>query len=98
MKIIIIIKEVINMPRGFGRGWGAFGWFGYPFWGWGRGNPFPFCRWFPWLPRWWWATPYAGYYLGTIPYFGYPFGTGWSQWPGYGYQTGATQPQTGKSS
>jgi len=32
--------------------------YGYP-WFWGR------CRWFPWLPRWWWSgiygplTPYA---------------------------------------
>lgn len=66
------------MPRGFGRGWG-FGWFGAPFGrGWRRGNPFPFCRWFPWLPRWWWATPYAGYYAKTIPYLGI-FGYG----PGY---------------
>jgi len=30
------------------------GWFG---WGRGFGNPYPFCRWFPWLPRWWWAYP-----------------------------------------
>jgi len=36
--------------------------YGYPYWPWGR------CRWFPWLPRWWWSgvygalTPYA-----TIP-------------------------------
>ncbi|MFX0195047.1 MAG: DUF5320 domain-containing protein [Candidatus Hodarchaeota archaeon] len=29
-------------------------------WGFGRGfgpNPFWNCRWFPWLPRWWWAYP-----------------------------------------
>lgn len=31
-------------------------------WGRGRGrgfgpNPFWNCRWFPWLPRWWWAYP-----------------------------------------
>ena len=72
------------MPRGrnfFGPGfwkWNVFSWpyFGYGFWGWGggRGNPFPFCRWFPWLPRWWWATPYASYYTSTIPYYmNYPF-------------------------
>lgn len=35
----------------WGRGW----WRG---WGW-RGNPFPFCRWFPWLPRWWWTGIYG---------------------------------------
>jgi len=59
------------MPRGFGRGgwwWG----FGYPFWG-GWWNPFR-CFWFPWLPRWWWATPYAAAYAATIPYYlGYPY-------------------------
>ena len=32
--------------------------FGFPFWGRGRGNPFPFCRWFPFLPRGWWAMPF----------------------------------------
>jgi len=41
------------------------GWFGRGFW-W-RGNPFPFCRWFPWLPRWWWAYP-----LYWLPYYGLP--------------------------
>jgi hypothetical protein len=36
-------------PGTFGRGLG------------GRGNPYPYCRRFPWLPRWWWAVPqYAG--------------------------------------
>jgi len=49
----------------FGRGW-----FGRGI-GWRRGNPYPFCRNFPWLPRWWWATPYAGQYAATIPYMGY---------------------------
>jgi hypothetical protein len=34
----------------FGRG--RFGW---GRWGLGRGNPYPFCRRFPWRPRWWWA-------------------------------------------
>ena len=55
------------MPFGrgwFSRSWGRGG-------GWGRGNPYPFCRNFPWLPRWWWATPYAGRYSMTIPYMGY---------------------------
>ncbi|MDF2955936.1 hypothetical protein [Candidatus Alkanophaga liquidiphilum] len=37
------------MPFGRGRGW----------WGGWRGNPFPFCRWFPWLPRWWWTGIYG---------------------------------------
>ena len=60
------------MPRGrgFGRGFVGFGrgvsWFG---WGGGFGNPYPFCRWFPWLPRWWWAYP--AYYGGfaSMPYY-----------------------------
>jgi len=54
------------MPRGFrGRFWGP----GYSGWGgfWGRGNPFPFCRFFPWLPRWWWASPYFSQYASTLP-------------------------------
>lgn len=34
------------MPYGFVPGWGRGGF---------RGNPFSFCRWFPWLPRWWWS-------------------------------------------
>ncbi len=59
------------MPRGwFGRG----GWFG---WGRGFGNPYPFCLWFPWLPRWWWAYP-----LFTLPYYaalGLPYYAGY--WP-----------------
>ncbi|MGC8940458.1 MAG: hypothetical protein ACP5JY_00240 [Candidatus Nanoarchaeia archaeon] len=25
----------------------------------GRGNPFGFCRWFPWMPRWWWSGIYG---------------------------------------
>ena len=40
----------------FGRGRGWFGGWGPGWWGgggWGRGNPYPFCRFFPWLPRGW---------------------------------------------
>ena len=49
------------------------GWFG---WGRGFGNPFLFCRWFPWLPRWWWAYPafISTLYYGIpwmMPYMGY---------------------------
>jgi len=33
-----------------------------PYWGWGR------CRWFPWLPRWWWSGMY-----GSIPPYGAPY-------------------------
>ena len=72
------------MPRGFGgRGFSGPGY-------WGRGgNPYPFCRWFPWLPRRWSATPYAPYYASTIPGYpatGYPpyYGTGLG-YPYYGW-------------
>ena len=60
------------MPWRWGRGWrwwyyatGMPGWmrarYGLPAFGmrWFRGNPYPFCRWFPWLPRWWWAGIYG---------------------------------------
>lgn len=41
------------MPYGMGP-WGWFqGPYAYPYWGWGR------CRWFPWLPRWWWTGMYG---------------------------------------
>ncbi|MCD6362856.1 MAG: hypothetical protein J7M13_02485 [Synergistetes bacterium] len=57
---------------GFGRGWG--GGFGR---GWGmgygrfmgRGNPYPFCRFYPWLPRGWWRTGMAPYM--AAPYYYY---------------------------
>ncbi len=59
----------------FGRGWGfGRGWWGR---GWGRGNPYPFCRAFPWLPRGWWrwgAYPYA-----WGAYYGYPTAYGWGR-------------------
>ena len=49
------------MPRGF-RGYGGFGGFFGRGWGVGgwSGNPYPFCRRFPWMPRWWWAYPNWG--------------------------------------
>jgi len=25
----------------------------------GRRNPYPFCRWFPWMPRGWWSGMYG---------------------------------------
>lgn len=73
--------------RGFGWGFSPYGYGAYPFGGWGgRGNPFSFCRNFPWLPRWWWATPYAGQYASTIPYYGYGYPTyGMGYGMGYPY-------------
>ena len=72
------------MPRGrsFGRpGFGGTGYFGYPGYlgypGFGRGNPYPFCRNFPWLPRGWWTGMYGPISPGgTYPSTGYgrPYG------------------------
>lgn len=67
---------------GYGRGRGGYGrgmGFGRGYWpglapggaygqGLGRGNPYPYCRFYPWLPRRWWA-------MGINPY-----GTGSSPW------------------
>jgi hypothetical protein len=54
--------------RGFGFGpWCARG-FGPGPWS-GRGNPYPWCRFFPWLPRWWWASGYGGPF-GPAPFGG----------------------------
>ncbi len=52
------------MPRGFGR------WRGRVFFG--RGNPYPFCRFYPWLPRRWWLYGRSPY--GTYGYYGYSSG------------------------
>jgi hypothetical protein len=61
--------QVRILPRGwFGRGYGRYGT------GMGFGNPYPFCRYFPWLPRWWWTGMY-GYttpYVATPQYYGLP--------------------------
>lgn len=77
------------MPRwGFGRGWGR-GWGMGPGWGWGMGpNPFWGCRWFPWLPRWWWMYP-AMQGTGLVPYrlypyYGRPYPSYGSPYPYYG--------------
>lgn len=54
----------------FGRGW------------WGRGNPYPFCRFYPWLPRRWWA--YGGGLHPVMAPGAYPargFGAAWSPYP-----------------
>jgi hypothetical protein len=72
------------MPRGFGRGMGYGRGLGYRWPGVGRGNPYPFCRAFPWLPRGWrWSgaygpmTPYSyapyGAYASYSPYAPYAY-------------------------
>ena len=91
-------KEVSEMP--FGRGWGGLGMgcgigFGRVFgmgrgmsfgrgFGMGRGNPYPFCRFYHWLPRRWWAYG-SGYTPGQPPSqtyspasnYGYPAPYAW---------------------
>ena len=61
------------MPRGRGIGFGR----GFGFrQGRGMGNPYPFCRNFPWMPRWWWTGMYGAITPGAypMPYYGYPYG------------------------
>ena len=58
-------------------------WFGRGWQGWGRGNPYPFCRFYPRLPRRWWATPYAGQYITNIPYMGYSYPVYGGYYPAY---------------
>lgn len=54
---------MILMPRGRGFWRGSWGWFtqtyGYQYGG--------RCRWFPWLPRGWWAGSYGATYPYSIP-------------------------------
>jgi NAD-dependent dihydropyrimidine dehydrogenase PreA subunit len=50
----------------FGRGWFSWG-------RGGRGNSYPFCRFYSWLPRRWWAAPRVSFtYPHTGPGAGYP--------------------------
>lgn len=70
------------MPRGF---------FGRGLWGFGRGmgNPYPFCRFYPWLPRGWWRYGYWPYghfsgYGTPMPPWGYA-PPSYGALPGYPY-------------
>jgi hypothetical protein len=59
--------------RGLGRGfWSGFG----PGRGMGMGNPYPFCRNFSWLPRWWWT----GMYGPIVPSYSYPYPYYYGRW------------------
>ena len=62
----------------FGRGWFGRGgrWGGW----WGRGNPYPFCRFYPWLPWRRWA--YGGGFHPLMAPGVYPArGLGAAWWP-----------------
>ena len=66
------------------------GWFGWGGLGMGRGNPYPFCRFAPWLPRRWWAYGAGAYPMaapmpyGTGPYApGLPYNPTYGQYPGW---------------
>jgi len=53
---------------GRGRGWRPGRGRGFGFGpGFGRANPYPWCRFFPWLPRWWWAG-YGGPFSAPAPF------------------------------
>ena len=47
----------------FGRGFWGWGGYGYNPWFWR-------CRWFPWLPRWWWTGMYE---QSGVPYAPTPY-------------------------
>jgi len=73
---VAVIYEVAPVYAQLGKGGDNMrgrSWFG---WGWpggGRGNPYSFCRFYPWLPRRWWAAPYVPQYITTTPYMGYRY-------------------------
>jgi Fe-S-cluster-containing hydrogenase component 2 len=46
------------------------GWFGWGHRAWGKDNPYPFCRFYPWLPQRWW-TYGPGLYPQIMPTY-YP--------------------------
>ncbi|NOY77452.1 MAG: hypothetical protein GXO76_06230 [Calditrichaeota bacterium] len=67
------------MPRGRGFGFGGMGYgFGR---GRGWGNPTPYCRAYPWLPRGWWAYPQYNQWSSNQWSSGAPI-------PPYGWQAG----------
>ena len=64
MKLNLVRREVNEVAYGYPYS-------DWPYWGRGR------CRWFPWLPRWWWSgmygpiSPYGAGAYGT-PQWGMP--------------------------
>ena len=76
------------MARGRGKGFGRGFWSGFGSGrGMGMGNPYPFCRNFPWLPRWWWTGMYgpiapAPRAYPAVPYYGYsyPYPYSYGRW------------------
>ncbi len=70
--------------RGFGFGRG--GWGVGPRPGFGRGNPTPYCRLYPYLPKGWWAasSPYLPWQAGLY-YRSSGLPSPWGGWAGQGY-------------
>ncbi|MDH5696863.1 MAG: 4Fe-4S binding protein [Dehalococcoidia bacterium] len=50
-----VVEPVYAQSRKGGDRMRGRGWFGRGCRAWGGGNPYPFCRFYPWLPRRWWA-------------------------------------------
>ncbi len=55
----------VGFVGGYGMGWVAGGGYGP---GRGFGNPFSTCRFYPWLPRRWWATGMNPYGIASRPW------------------------------
>ena len=84
-----------SLGRGFWKRGVATGAYPYAYWSsgvpgtsgaarWGRGNPYPFCRRFPYMPRGWWAMPQ---YAGGLRW---PVAGGWGMTPGIWQQPGGS--------
>ncbi|MCK4723199.1 MAG: 4Fe-4S binding protein [Dehalococcoidia bacterium] len=67
---VYVLEPVYAQSRKGGDEMRGRGWFGRRSPGWGIGNPYPFCRFYPWLPRRWWAYG-QGPYPQTMPSY-YP--------------------------
>ncbi|HUW45539.1 MAG TPA: 4Fe-4S binding protein [Dehalococcoidia bacterium] len=75
---IRVVEPVYAKSRKGGDTMRGRGWFGWGCWGWGRGNPYLFCRFYPWLPRRWWAYG-RGAYPQMAPSYGPVYQPYW-QW------------------
>ena len=66
------IREVVPAYARLAKGGGVMrgrSWFGWGYRGWGRGNPYPPCRFYPWLPQRWWTYGPGSYPQMTPAYY-----------------------------